>query len=176
MEEPEFIDIEELRVKGAESFPSVGKYIKKYIVKDLKEKNIIYQREYRILFISSFDDINEKCICWTAEHVRIPGIKIRLFHRKDCAFEPPLYESYDRDGILMTFAQVIPSNPTKNPLKNMRGFFSVYFAINGRSPINRERLTASANLRWFFDVIPVRLRETIRAFGFKNFFKISVSL
>ncbi len=113
MEEPKFLQIEELQIKGIESFPGIGNQIKKHITKDLKEKDILYQREYRILFISSHDETVEKFIFWMTDHFRMSGIKIRIFHRKECVFEPP-YTHYNNEGILMTFAETVATIISRN--------------------------------------------------------------
>lgn len=113
MDEIEFIQIQELRIKGTASFPAIGKQIKKFILKDLKEKSVIYQREYRILFMSSSDENIEKFIFWMTDHFRMSGIKIRIFHRKEDVFEPP-YTHYNDEGILLTFAETVATIVSRN--------------------------------------------------------------
>ncbi len=114
MDEIEFIQIQELRVKDERDFLLVGKKIKNHIEKNLREKNIIYQKEYRILFItSSEDDIVQSCVFWITEHVRISGIRIRIFHRKEHVFEPP-YTHYNSEGILMTFSETVATIVSRN--------------------------------------------------------------
>jgi hypothetical protein len=51
-----------------------------------------------------------------------------------------------------------------------------YLATNGMSPINLARFIAVASFLWLFELTPENFLETIRACGFKNFFKTSMSL
>ena len=114
MEEPEFIHIKELRIKNEGSFLNIGKQIKDHVEKDLEAKYVLYQREYYILIMSSPDDkLIQSCIFWIAEHVRIPGIKLRIFHRKEYAFDPP-YNHFNKEGIMMTLAEIIGTVVAKN--------------------------------------------------------------
>lgn len=127
MEEPEFIQITGLQIKGIESFSAIGNQIKKHIIKDLKEKDILYQREYRILFMSSYDENIEKFIFWITDHFRIPGIQIRVFYRKEPVFNEP-YIDYDKDGILMTLSETIASVVSRN-----RHMYDTFFFVTTHS-------------------------------------------